>query len=41
MDSLEYLKREAHSVCEAAAVFVLSLIGDRREELVEQIAVGS
>jgi hypothetical protein len=41
MDSLEYLKREAHSVCEAAAVFVLSLIGDQREELVEQIGVGS
>jgi hypothetical protein len=40
-DGIEYLEREAHSVFETAAVFVLALVRNRREELVEQIAVGS
>jgi hypothetical protein len=34
-DSIEDLKWEAHPVFEAAAVFVLTLVSNRREELVE------
>ena len=36
---VEDLEREAHPVLEAAAVRVAALVGDRREELVQQVAV--
>ena len=36
---LEDLERKAHPVLQAAAVFVVALVGDRREELVQQVAV--
>ena len=36
---VEDLEREAHAVLEAAAVLVVALVGDRREELVQQVAV--
>ena len=35
----EHLERIAHAVGRAAAIFVVALIGERREELVQQIAV--
>ena len=36
---LEHLERKTHAVGQAAAVFVVALVGDRREELVQQVAV--
>ena len=36
---VEDLEREAHAVLEAAAVVVVALVGERRQELVQQVAV--
>src|SRR6185437_822012 len=37
--SIEHLEREAHPILQAAAIFVSAAVRQRREELVEQIAV--
>ena len=37
---IENLQRQPHPVFKAAAVLIVSLIDDRREELTDQIAVG-
>lgn len=40
-DCVDDLKQEARAVFEAAAVGIRAVIGERRQELMEQIAVGS
>jgi hypothetical protein len=40
-DRIEHLQREAHAVLERAAVVVGALVGQRRQELVQQIAMGA
>ena len=37
---IENLQRQPHAVFEAAAILIVALIDDRREELADQIAVG-
>ncbi len=36
---LEHLEREAHAVLQRAAILVVALVGERREELVQQVAM--
>src|SRR6185437_333572 len=38
---LEHFQRIAHALLDAAAVFVVALVGERRQELVDEIAVAA
>ena len=38
---LEHLQRKAHAIGERSAVLVVALVGERREEFVQQVAVGA
>src|SRR5205807_9526155 len=40
-DRVEYFQRIAHPILQGSAILVGALVGDRREELMEEIAVGA
>ena len=36
---IKYFERKAHTVLQAAAILIVAAVGERREELVQQITV--